>query len=735
MKISSTSTIEIPSTGIEGLKKNWKADLISGFLVFLIALPLCLGIAMASKFPPIAGIMTAVVGGLIVTFMQGSFITIKGPAAGLIVIVFGAVEELGRGNDMLGYKLTLAVIVIAGVLQAILGLLRTGSLGDYFPSSAIHGLLAAIGVIIAAKQIHTVLGVIPGGKEPLHLIAEIPNSIMHLNPEIAFIGLLSLAILFLLPLVKNKYIKMIPAQMVVILIAIPLGHYFLLEQSHHYMFLNTDFDVGPSYLVKLPTEVSEMLDFPFPDFSAVFSGASIKWIMLFALVGSLESLLSTKAVDILDPYKRKSDLNKDMLAVGIGNVICGFIGALPMISEIVRSSANVNNGGKTKWSNFFHGLFLLLFVMLLPDLLKRIPLAALGAMLIFTGYKLASPKVFKEIAKIGKDQMLIFISTLIVTLATDLIIGIVFGIIVNYIIHFLSGATFKTIYNVNLHHVLEADGTQKIVIKDTLTFANYLKFKKELNKIPQGNSIVLDFGNAKIVDHTVLEHLYHYAEDYHRAGGNMKVQGLENLTARSAHSLATRVRINRIAKIRAISREASLKNIASEMNWLYTSTSDDFNDEIKIFSEQEKSVNYIGNTLIKKVNGVTIKVLDVSLVGGGAMKTQIQNVTVLSIDKQVPSFVLTEESVFAKLFNNTLLDDIDFKEFPKFSGMYKLVGSDLPAIRNFFNPALITYLELNFIYNIESTGNQILLFKKETISNSEEIMELVEFGKGFLRHI
>jgi Sulfate permease and related transporters (MFS superfamily) len=734
MKIAHTP-LEIPSTGIEGFKKNWKADFISGFLVFLIALPLCLGIAMASKFPPIAGIMTAVVGGLIVTFMQGSFVTIKGPAAGLIVIVFGAVEELGGGNDMLGYKLTLAVIVVAGVLQAILGLLRTGSLGDYFPSSAIHGLLAAIGVIIVAKQMHTVLGVIPEGKEPLHLIAEIPNSIMHLNPEIAFIGLLSLAILFLLPLIKNKYIKMIPAQMVVILVAIPLGHYFLLEQSHHYMFLNTDFDVGPSYLVKLPTEISEMLNFPFPDFSAVFSAASIKWIILFALIGSLESLLSTKAIDILDHYKRKSDLNKDMLAVGIGNVICGFIGALPMISEIVRSSANVNNGGRTKWSNFFHGMFLLLFVMLLPDLLKSIPLAALGAMLIFTGYRLASPKVFKEIAKIGKDQLLIFISTLIVTLATDLIIGIVFGIIVNYIIHFLSGATFKTIYNLNIQHVVGVDGAQTIVVSDTLTFANYLKFKKELNKIPQGNTIVLDFGSAKMVDHTVLEHLYHYAEDYHRGGGNIKIQGLENLTARSAHPLAARVRTNKFSKIRAISREMSLKNIASEMNWLYTSTSDDFNDEITLFSEQDKSVSFVGSTLTKEINNITINVFDISLAGGGTMKTQIQNVTVLSIEKQVPSFVLTEESMFEKLFNNTLLDDIDFEEFPKFSAMYKLVGSDLPAIRNFFNPALIGYLEMNYIYNIESTGNQILIFKKEKVAYSEEIMELAEFGKGLLCHI
>ena len=266
MKSSHHLVHEIPSTGFEGLKKNWKADIISGFLVFLIALPLCLGIAMASKFPPIAGIMTAVVGGLVVTFMQGSFVTIKGPAAGLIVIVLGAVEELGGGDDYLGYKLALAVIVVAGVFQIFFGLLRTGVLGDFFPSSAVHGMLAAIGIIIAAKQIHTVLGVKPTAKEPLELIAEIPNSIMHMNPEIAFIGIFSIVLLFTLPLIKNRLVKMIPGQMLVLVIAIPLGQYFMLEQSHHYMFLNSDFSVGPNYLVPLPTEIKEILAFPFPDF-------------------------------------------------------------------------------------------------------------------------------------------------------------------------------------------------------------------------------------------------------------------------------------------------------------------------------------------------------------------------------------------------------------------------------------------------------------------------------------
>ncbi|HEY8365971.1 MAG TPA: SulP family inorganic anion transporter, partial [Bacteroidia bacterium] len=253
----------IPATGIAGLKQNWKADIISGFLVFLIALPLCLGISMASGFPPVAGIFTAIIGGIIVSFFGGSNLTIKGPAAGLIVIALGAVEELGGGDPMRGYTMALGTIVVAGILQIIFGLVKSGDLSDFFPSSAVHGMLAAIGIIIAAKQIHTLLGVKPEGKETLHLIAEIPHSFKNLNPEIFLIGFISLLILFGLPLIKNKFIKKIPAPLIVILVAIPLGRYFDLEHEHSYLFLDShQYSIGPSFLVTLPENLVDGINFP-----------------------------------------------------------------------------------------------------------------------------------------------------------------------------------------------------------------------------------------------------------------------------------------------------------------------------------------------------------------------------------------------------------------------------------------------------------------------------------------
>lgn len=527
-----------PISGFGGLKQNWQADMLSGFLVFLIALPLCLGISLASGFPPVAGIFTAIIGGIVVSFFGGSNLTIKGPAAGLIVIALSAVEELGKGDAMLGYKLALATIVIAGVLQILFGILKSGILSDFFPSAAVHGMLAAIGIIIGAKQVHTLVGIKPVSKETLGLIAEIPNSIMNMNPEIAIIGAISLLILFTMPLFKNKYIKMLPAPLVVVLVAIPLGYFFNVGVEHKYLFLaGHEYTIGPRFLVTLPNNLFSAVTFP--DFSHLFTATSIKYIIMFALVGTLESLLSSKAIDTLDPYHRKSDMNRDLLGVGVGNTLAGLIGGLPMISEIVRSSANINNGGRTWWSNVFHGMFLLLFVALFPTLIHQIPLSALAAMLIFTGYRLASPKEFYKTYKIGKEQLLIFVVTIVATLATDLLVGIAIGIATKLAVHFANGLppkyAFKPMFTVTTNQ-----DKFTIDVFHSAVFSNYIKLKQSLDSLPRGKNITIDFANAKLVDHTVMENLHHYQRDYQKSGGEFEIAGLDNHVTNSDHPLSAR---------------------------------------------------------------------------------------------------------------------------------------------------------------------------------------------------
>lgn len=527
-----------PQTGAPS--SSIKDDIISGFLVFLIALPLCLGIAMASGFPPVAGILTAAVGGIISTWIGSARLTIKGPAAGLIVIALGAVTELGAegGN---GYRKALATIVVAAVIQILFALVRAGALGDIFPSSVVHGMLAAIGVIICSKQIHVALGVKPEAKEPLHLLLEIPHSISELNPEITGIGILSLVILFSMPVLAKKFdfVKKIPAPLVVLAMAVPLAHFFDLEHEHTYSFSIThhDYKIGPSFLVNLPGTILAAI--ATPDFSVITSGTSIKYIIMFALVGSIESLLSAKAVDMIDPEKRRSDLDKDLLATGVGNLIAGLIGGLPMISEIVRSSANIGYGAKSKLSNFFHGLFLLLFVAFLPGLIHRIPLAALAAMLIFTGTRLASPSEFTKTYRIGREQLIIFMTTMIVTITVDLLVGVFAGLLMKMIIHLVNGVPFAGLFKPAVDEIVE--GNRVVLrVKHAAVFSNYLTIKKHLLKHENAKLVVVDFEDARLVDHTVMEKLHEQEDLFKRSGRKLELCGLDGHKSLSAHPLAAR---------------------------------------------------------------------------------------------------------------------------------------------------------------------------------------------------
>ncbi len=537
-----------PATGLAGLKQNWRDDMLSGFLVFLIALPLCLGIAMASGLPPMAGILSAIVGGIIVSRINGSYVTITGPAAGLIVVILDAVETMGNGDPIAGYRFALAAIVVAGIFQILMGIFKVGSLSAFFPTSVVHGMLAAIGIIIMTKQIHVMLGVTPDPGSLFSSMAQIPHSFINMNLEIGVIGISGLLLLILWNQLQHPFFRKIPGPIVVVSLGIGLGLFFDLAHRHIYhlpaqlqMLTNIfagEESVGPAYLVAISEHF--MSSFYFPDFSKVPTLEFWVAVISICLVGSLESLLTTVAVDKLDPYKRKSNLDRDIMGVGAGNTLSGLIGGSAMISEVVRSSANIGNGAKTGWANFFHGSFMLLFVILFPRVIHSIPLAALAALLVYVGFQLAAPKEFIKVLQVGSEQFFMFVVTIIGVLATDLLIGVAIGIVVKLTIHMLRGVWLSNLFKI--HFSIDEHGDDEITVKldGSALFTNFLPFKKALDNLPGGKKVTLDLTNAYLIDHTVMEYMHDFMHDYEAHGGQAKQLG-DAIHTFSDHDLAARL--------------------------------------------------------------------------------------------------------------------------------------------------------------------------------------------------
>lgn len=505
----------VPADGWKGLKENISSDAISGFLVFLIALPLSLGIAKASDFPAIMGLMTAMIGGVIVSFFAGSKLTIKGPAAGLIVIVAGAVEEFGNGDPVAGWHLALGAILVAGLIQMLFGLIRLGSLVDFFPLSAIHGMLAAIGIIIISKQAHILFNLPPVNEmgkalaEPMDLILAIPYSITHADPAVAMIGILSLLIVLLWPKLTLGGLKKIPAPLVVLTVAIGLAQVLQLDKK---------------YLVHFDQDFIHTIAWNERFDGIQHVGIFVKYVLMFALVGSLESLLTVKAMDVMDPYQRKSDANKDLMAVGFGNILSSIVGGLPMISEVARSSANIHNGAKTRFANFFHGLFMLIFLFFDLQFSDLIPNAALAALLIGVGLKLASPKEFGRMAKIGFEQLLGFAVTIVVTLFTDLLVGIAAGITVKLMVQLLLGAPLARTFNAK---IIKQKNHWEII--GAAVFSNWLGIRKHLEHFTRSSELYLDFSRCNLVDHTVMDNLLHLQLEFEHQGGKLHLLGLDTM--------------------------------------------------------------------------------------------------------------------------------------------------------------------------------------------------------------
>jgi len=721
-------TMEIPKDGLEGLKENWSKDALSGFLVFLLALPLSLGIAKASGFPAAMGVLTAMVGGIVVSIFQGGRLTIKGPAAGLITVCAAAVSDLGALNieGASGVQLACGAIVVMAIIQFGFALLKFGSLSDFFPHSAVHGMLAAIGVLIFAKQFPVLLGVdaaLTKGLSPIQLYTHIPTFIAHANPEIAMIGILSLIIIFGLPALGG-FFKKIPAPMVVLLIMIPLSLILNIKQEF------------PASLVSIG---DFWKDVKFnASFVALGSGVFWKYVIMFLFVNSLESLLTVKAIDGLDPWKRKSDYNKDLGALALGNGVSGLLGGLPMISEVARSSANVNNGARTRWANFFHGLFLLVAMLVLIPVIEMIPTAALAAMLIAVAYRLASPKEFIGTYKIGPEQLVIFLVTIAVTVAEDLLMGVGAGILMKIIFHLVNGAPLNSLFKAN-YTVNETDKGYAIHVRGAATFSNFLGYKKMWATLKPEKNVTFNFSEAKLVDHSFMDQLHHFEEERHAFGGHVTLVGLDKFNPLSSHPLAARKtgngRVNRI-EIQLSSRQVELRTLADKQEFNYYPQKVRNAIKYKDFPIQNgNKIQYEENILSKYTEVGKIEVSDITLTEGARQEQSDTKITVVQVsetDILAPDFALEPEGLWSKFSELVNGKDIDFNSFPEFSKKYYLRGHKEELVREFFSNTVIRFLENHQEMHIECHKNKLLFYKKRDLLSASEITLIVSFVEDLM---
>jgi MFS superfamily sulfate permease-like transporter len=710
----------IPKDGIEGLKENWKSDFLSGFMIFLLAMPLSLGIADQSKFPAVFGLVTAIIGGMLVSIIAGSRLTIKGPAAGLAPIVGGAVIAFGDGE--MGWKLACGAIVVAAIFQVLFGVLKLGSMSDFFPVSAIHGMLAAIGILIFAKQFHNLLG-IPGPKlvddagkalKPLGLLTHIPNSIMNLNPQITIIGVLSLLVVFGIPYIKNRYVKLVPMPVIVLAIAIPLGIIFNLKQDN------------PKSLILIGNFIDQIVS-GFQGNNISFAGISsntgtfIQYVLLFSLIGSIESLLTVKAIDGLDPYHRKSNYNKDLIAVGLGNIFSGLLGGLPMISEVARSSANVNSGAKTRWANFFHGFWLLVCVLLISSVLEMIPKTALAALLIGVAYRLANPKLFINTFKIGKEQLAVFLITIIVTIVEDLLMGVIAGIVLEFILNMVFAKSPKNIFKADFKTEKESDDRYTIVLKGALTFSNFMSLKKEIHGLPEKSHIKLDMSQTTFIDHGAIEQLRHLEEEIHHLGGVLLEFNKVHLGRMGSHRLSG---LRNKAHLGAEQELPVLKErelLAKDLNYEFVEfAKNEIRDKFSRFYLYKK-MKVVESAIMGKTEGSEISIVDFVSQEQLGLSTREIHSTIFLVRTQlsIPNFALEVEGEADILTNAG--KDIDFEKFPDFSGFYLLRGEKEADIRTFFTKEVIKFFEEEKDYLVEAIDGVLLIKVNANHLSNEDV--------------
>jgi|TARA_R110000737_G_scaffold347664_1_gene379662 MFS superfamily sulfate permease-like transporter len=723
----------VPKTGLKGLVENWQSDLLASISVALVALPLGLAVAFASGFEPIAGIISAIVGGIVATLFRGSHLAINGPAAGLIAVILGSIVTLDDGSGQ-ALNYVLAAFVISGAFQVILGFLKLGRFADIFHPTVIRGILAGIGVIIVAKQIHLALGTEATSTRIIDDLIGVVTHFTNINPFVAVISLMGLILLVWHAKISYKLFHFLPAPIWVLLLSIPLVYLFNFFEPHSISLLGRAYNVGPDLLVNIPDNLWDAIIHP--NFSKI--GTLPFWLAVISIttVSTIITLASSKAIDKLDPYKRRTNLNKDLIGVGLATMVSGAIGGLPIVTVIVRSTVNVNNHAKTKWSNFYHGLLLILFIFILAPFIQQVPLAALAILLVYNGFKLASPRVFKLIYKQGVEQVIYFMATLVLVIFTDILTGILGGLLLALIIHFIMSKVsvtdfFKMIFKSGTKMKESKDGKINIKVKGIANFLGTLKYDKMLRDVPDMSIVKVDMSEARLVDLSILELTYEFKRLHESNGGKVEIMGLNDHVSSSAHKYAMRINTKETKK-KMTSREKSVQIMAMRNGWdyAYDPVHDSYFESFYFF--KSRPIEFKSNRISGSENDMDWEIADITFKEGAYLALEEFQTTVemIRLPFLIPKFTIEKKGILDKYLKIREHKDIDYKLYPNFSSQFKVKVEDQLEMDDFIANGLRELIQESDIHHIESNGEAILIFNDQLrLARLDEYDKIIKFSE------
>ncbi len=722
---------------------HWKNDMIAAVSVSLIALPLSLGIALAAGAPAMSGIISAIVGGVITTLYRGGHISINGPAKGVIAVILLGITLLDDGSGQ-AFNYILAAIVVSGAIQTILGILKLGRLAEIFHPSVINGILAAIGIIIFSKQIHVALDTQSDSPSIIQNLIDAVVKLPQANPFVVIISLTGLVLLIFHSKLNFRFFQILPAPMWVVALSIPFVYGFNFFDNHILSFLGTNYELGPKLLLEIPDKISGSIIHP--NFNKINTIEFWTTVLSILMITSIESLAIAKAVDKLDPYKRKTDLNKELTGIGISTIAAGMIGGLPIIAVIIRSTVNIHNGAKTKWSNLYQGIFLFLFIVVLSPVMRQVPLCAFAILLVYTGFKLASPTVIKQVYSKGSEQLIFFLATMILTLYSNLLIGLLGGLLLVLVSHMLLARVsiprfFKLVFHSGSNLVSNSENDYYLKIKGIANFLSVFGINNLISRIPSGADVKIDLSQTRLVGMTYMDFLVDFLKAQKETGGKVVISGLDSHVSTSPYNRALKISLkNNIEKLSP--RQKRLQDLANENDYEYNTKVNWNTSYLKKFHFFEiRPIERKTNCLRGFFSEFSVEweISDVTFNDGAAFSSETFNTTVmfLKINKNIPVFAMEKEGIIEKIFDRVIAftghKDIDFEMYPGFSKKFLVTGNDEAKIRSFFTEGLISFFENKQIYHLESNGEGIIIFDKIKLARTDETIALIDYSKELVK--